>query len=789
MKLTQNLKRILSALLVFVLVVSMMPVTALAADNSRPNDTIFFASDLHQLPNKLTSLLKALAYEPGLVVLGGDYVDGTNKSSLSTLSDKIHSVYPDAQTFYTYGANDINVTEEGANPYAFARTGECFTGEDYYVYALDYTAMNSAAEASAASSQFLAWANNAKASKVIFVMCHMPIHQSQGNNPGGAVWMNALNQVGQTHDVVFLWGYNHLNESSADTSAYFVPSGGALTPEGGTTGAINFTYVNAGYIKSGNGTMALVNDENVTFVRYSTTGSVINTNTAERKHVGHIHHWELTDSQEATCGADGFKTFTCDCKESYTEVIPATARHTTQTVVVDATCTEKGSTTITCTVCGKSDSVESDPLGHDYYLDETISREPTATQAGFHLYRCRNCSSMYGETVSALIHTWVPIEVVNPTCTTDGYVLYACSSTLCETHTYKEEQPALGHTFHSQIDRATCEEEGLETHTCTVCGFSKSEELEPQGHAYQTVTVEATCTKEGSVTTTCANCDYYNVEILPVLGHNTQIATFAASCARTGSIVETCTACGESSTEVIPATGHTYEEIVVEATCTTVGYTKHVCTTCDSYYNSNKVEAFGHTYTKEVVAPTCTEAGFTRNTCSTCGDTTVTNNVAPLGHKYTGVAANGTMTFTCETCHDSYSETIVGGSSYEKVSKLSTDEFVIVLYSSKNYYALSHKDNQVTAVPVTVESGKITSVVTEDLLWNHNSKKLSYEDGDTTYYLTANSSKLDVAATGAATVTYGSNKLKVGTRYLRFSSNAVSLSSSSTTTYLFTQAD
>jgi len=782
MKLTQNFKRILSAMLVLVLIFSLMPVTALAADTSRKNDTIFFATDYHQIPTRLSDLLEALAYQPGLVVLGGDYVNNEASFSFVDITDTIQSVYPGVQTFYTYGVNDANGREDGSNRFAFARTGEYITGEDYYVYAVDYTDMTTVESAAAASSQFLAWAGNADPTKVIFVMCHMPLHKMFGENAGAATWMNALNQIGESHDLVFLWGYDH---NSSSPVSNFIAKGSTLTPAGGTAGTINFTYVNAGYIQKGNGTMVMINDENVTFVRYSAIGNVVSTNSMDRTIIAHKHDWKLTDTVDATCAKNGSNTYACTtCTETYTEVIYATGQHNRVTTTVDPTCTDKGSSTTTCTTCGDSYTMEIDALGHDYEFQYN-------TGGTIDWYRCTVCKNWWNDNLGVQDeHEYYVTKTDEPTCTEEGLAYYACAKEGC-TETKTEVLPALGHTYKTVTDRPTCAKDGTETYTCIICDYSESITLPAQEHVYQTVTNAPTCTETGLKITTCANCAYYNEEVLPATGHTEEVVTTAAYCARNGAIVTTCSTCGESDTEVIPATGHTYELTTVEATCTSIGYTTHTCTTCGSYYNSNKVAALGHNYTEEVIAPTCTTAGFTRSTCSTCGEITISNNVAALGHSYTGDVSENHVVYTCSTCKDSYTEEIAGNYTYAKTTQFTTaGEFVITLYSNKNYYALSHKDNQITAVPVTVVNNEITSEVTEDLLWKHSSKKLYYKDENgQTHYLTASGSTLGIGTSGPASISYSGSKLKVGTRYLRFSNNVVSLSTSSTTTYLYKQAE
>lgn len=161
MKLTQHFKRSLSALLIFVLVFTLLPIPSQAATTGRENDTIFFATDRHQETSKLNSLLKALAYAPGLVVLGGDHVNNTNSGSLASITSEIQSVYPGVQTFYTYAAHDKNVTDDSSILYAYARTGEVYEGEDYYVYGVDQDDMQSSSSAATASANFKTWAASA----------------------------------------------------------------------------------------------------------------------------------------------------------------------------------------------------------------------------------------------------------------------------------------------------------------------------------------------------------------------------------------------------------------------------------------------------------------------------------------------------------------------------------------------------------------------------------------------------------------------------------------------------
>ena len=713
-----KIKKALSLILVFVLVATLLPMPARAADASRTADTIFFATDRHQEPSKLNSLLKALPYTPGLVALGGDNVNNQNSYSLADVTEEIQSVYPGVQTFYTYGSHDSGGKEDASNPYAFARTGEYYEGEDYYVYAVDQDAMSSSSTASSASSAFKSWASGtAKEGKIIFVLSHMPIHDRRGDNAGGATWLAALNEVGKSHDVVFLWGHNHTGEGSADTSVFYVAPGGSITPEGGSKTTINFTYMNAGYIKNGYATMALINDETVAFVRYNTSGSVVTSYTMTRQFAAHTHSYSVTGSVSATCGTAGSVTYSCACGESYTETVAATGAHAYTSVTTGATCVTAGSVKYTCTGCGYS----------------------------------------YTETVAATGHSYTAVTVP-ATCTEDGSVTYTCG-----------------------------------------CGDSYTEVIPSTGeHVYESVTVEATCSKEGSVTYTCG-CGESYTEVIAALGHSYESVVTEVTCEKDGFTTHTCGNCGDSYvTDKVEALGHAYTAVVTAATCEKDGYTTYTCGNCGNGYVTDEVEALGHAYTAIVTAATCEKGGYTTNTCGNCGASYVTDEVEALGHRYNVEETEDAKIYTCSNCGDSYIEE-VKQLSYDRVTKFTSgDSYVITVYSSRKYYALTHAGNKISAVQVTVSNGKITSEISESMLWKYSGSKLSYEDNGTTYYLYAGNSQswygsgngsmsLSVSTSKSSTVSFSSNKLKVGSYYLRYSNGTIQGNRSGSSCYLFQQ--
>ena len=83
----------------------------------------------------------------------------------------------------------------------------------------------------------------------------------------------------------------------------------------------------------------------------------------------HEHFYTQAITKNATCTENGEWTYTCTCGDSYTEEIPATGVHTWDDgeVITEPTCTEEGVETFTCTVCQTATKTETvDKFPHEY---------------------------------------------------------------------------------------------------------------------------------------------------------------------------------------------------------------------------------------------------------------------------------------------------------------------------------------------------------------------------------------------------------------------------------------
>ena len=511
----------------------------------------------------------------------------------------------------------------------------------------------------------------------------------------------------------------------------------------------------------------------------------------------HTHSYEAS-VVDATCTENGFVTYTCaECGDSYADDIAALG-HSYKAFVTEPSCTAAGYTTYTCSACGDSYVAdETAALGHTV---ETKVVDATCEENGSISTVCIYCGEGTVEVIPALGHNY-ETETVEATCETDGGTVYTC--TVCSHSYIADKVSAFGHNYVTTTVEATCEEDGSVTKTCSACGISTSEVIPALGHDYETVTVDATCEEDGSVTKTCAVCGETSSEVIPALGHDYETVTVDATCEEDGYVTTACANCDDSTTEVIPAFGHDYETVTVVATCEDDGYVTTACANCGDS-TTEVLPAFGHAYETVTVDATCTTPGYTEHTCSTCGDSYTSDQVAALGHNYEAEEVDNYMVYTCTACGDSYSESLAVNYTYDRVTAFTSGEnYVITLYSSRKYYAVTHANNTLSVKQVTVSNGQITSEVTEDMLWTYKNNKLSYTDSNgNTYYMYAgsnygyggwfgnwfgSSTTLSLSTTNSSTVSFSSNRVKVGSNYLRYSSGKVSLNRSATTSYLFQQ--
>ena len=126
------------------------------------------------------------------------------------------------------------------------------------------------------------------------------------------------------------------------------------------------------------------------------------------------------------------------------------------------TCAESGSKYTECIICHERIKQEEIPATNDHSWDDgTVTKDATCTETGIRSFTCTVCGGSRTEEILELGHSY-NATVTAPTCTDGGYTTYTCD---CGNTYVADEIDALGHTY---VDG-----------TCTVCGSSDPDYVPP----------------------------------------------------------------------------------------------------------------------------------------------------------------------------------------------------------------------------------------------------------------------------------------------------------------------
>ena len=563
-------------------------------------------------------------------------------------------------------------------------------------------------------------------------------------------------------------------------------------------------------------TTATCTEDGVTTYRCETCGD---TYTETTPALGHDYKAVVTSP---TCTEKGYTTYTCKrCGDHYTADEVAALGHDYKAVVTAPTCTEKGYTTYTCATCGDTYTAdEVAALGHDY---EAVVTAPTCTEDGYTTYTCRNCGDRRtGHVVGALGHSYE--------CTEDGndriYTCTRCGDTYTEAILPTVEvklQQGETYTFHTE-DAAVTESADPAVAATTIEALSGG---------YQQVTELAEGTfllVSGDRMLTATASTYYSswdgagtVSGLTCAAYSTtgdlSNALWTVTAVSGGYTVQSADGRYLNLTESTRSASVTLTTAPQVLTITDLGsafsirfsdtYLDRYSTTFAGAYpgnaNANErwqlyravpagydvtitgvaegatrtviggvryaVTVHAHAYTATVTtAATCTTPGVRTYACA-CGES-YTEEIPATGHSYVRTEENGNYVYTCSACGDSYSEP-VKTATYDSVSRLTSGgRYVLTVYASGGYYAMTHDGTTIGAQAVTIENGRITSDVTESMLWDYSNGCFSFQSGTTTYYLyKSGNSSLRISTSGTS-VSYWYNRLGFGNAYLRYSNGS-----------------
>ena len=316
---------------------------------------------------------------------------------------------------------------------------------------------------------------------------------------------------------------------------------------------------------------------------------------------GHYSYAWDTDPTTATISAD--TTFTAKL---------TTTPHNPQTLesnIVDATCEKDGSKTVTtsCSVCG-------------YVISEN------------------------NVVIPATGHAWGEWKHDAATAEADATHTRVCGKDASHTQTKACD-------FTSQVTQnQTSDQPEITTYTCKDCGYSYAKETKPAlGHTHKygapvadytsgqafvegkDYTHTATCTGEGTCSqpTKTDKCTFDN-----------GVETKAATCTEDGVKTFTCTECGGTYTVAIPATGHAWGQWSHDAATAEASATHTRVCANDASHKETKACDFTAKVTQEatldqpeITTYTCKDCGYfyTKETAPALAGVTVTVNAVENG--------------------------------------------------------------------------------------------------------------------------------------------------------------
>ena len=192
----------------------------------------------------------------------------------------------------------------------------------------------------------------------------------------------------------------------------------------------------------------------------------------------------------------------------------------------------------------------------------TTTKNATCTQVGTKSRKCTVCGKTETQTIAKTGHKSVTDKAIPATCTTDGKTegshCSVCGAVIKAQDTIK----ATGHRFGNwtTTESATCTESGTQIRKCETCGATESKSLSAKGHTEVVdKAIPATCTTDGK--TEGSHCSVCNTVIkvqtvINATGHKSSgwIVDKAASIGVKGSKHKECTVCKKVlETAEIPA--------------------------------------------------------------------------------------------------------------------------------------------------------------------------------------------------------------------------------------------
>lgn len=408
----------------------------------------------------------------------------------------------------------------------------------------------------------------------------------------------------------------------------------------------------------------------------------------------HVYSGKALLIGEIDCETPGKGIIRCEgCGETVTVEIPADKEHKyLKWEYHDATGDCKtGSNGYMIKQCSKCDKIFDQKTWNGHILDESAkTHASTCTEPGYMKGKCTVCGLADAEVVLPIdeeAHSWYEEVLIEPTCTTKGYVFRICKYD--SSHVEYDYIDAIGHEYATQwtiIKEPTCSEEGIRTNFCINCNENINEfmPIDPENHPDDLVwsTVKKpTCFEEGLERAYCYKCskdDYIDRKIPKHTATLVEYSRTEATCCSEGKIVYDCLECGYDVIEVTPVDplahkpGKAYY-VTKKATCAEEGILSKVCDYClapieakTGEHAQKTIEKTNHIVTAWEITEkaTCTVDGLKERKCTACGH--IETSSVPAEHRYKAWVENddgascinpGVRTRGCYNCSETWTET------------------------------------------------------------------------------------------------------------------------------------
>lgn len=483
--------------------------------------------------------------------------------------------------------------------------------------------------------------------------------------------------------------------------------------DGASEGTYAFVNSNGAYLAWSSGNSAKTSntlDTNSSWtVTFDESGNAVVANAADSTR---LLQWNATNPR--------FACYTST--QTAIQIYVKACEHTnTTTTTVDATCTEAGSTTVTCDDCGETISTTViEALGHNYENEictvcgaeyncehattTTNTVDATCTTAGSVTVTCDACGEVIStEEIAALGHTEVEDAAVDATCTATGLTAGSHCSVCSEVIVAQTETEALGHSYTDGVCSVCSEAEpaedvkivfelgdnGSATHNDGSSATTYSETV----NGYTLNITDGTKMYTGAVDATGNGCIK--------LGTSSVVGGFSFTVPDDVTEVVICIAKYKAKTTKVNVNGTeytltnssdsgTYDEITVDtSTSKTVSVTT-VSGACRAMVNSITFicSETDHTcvWGEGVVTTvaTCTTDGVMTYTCTVDG-CTKTEPIDATGHTY----VYGESAITCSVCdyNAAYTlSTIADAKAFTDASAVYYIKGIVTYVSGKNVY-------------------------------------------------------------------------------------------------------